>query len=60
LLGPSAILVAQPNQTSPVLQRLLNDPDRLQLIAENGRRRMGSPGASARIAGYILECLGTN
>lgn len=60
LLGPSAILVAQPNQTSPVLQRLLNDPDRLQLIAENGRRRMGAPGASARIAGYILECLGTN
>lgn len=58
LLGPSAILVAQPNQTSPVLQRLLNDPDRLQLIAENGRRRMGAPGASARIASCLIERLG--
>ncbi len=58
LLGPSAILVAQPNQTSPVLQRLLNDPDRLQLIAENGRRRMGAPGASDRIASCLVERLG--
>ncbi len=57
LLGPSAILVAQPPQTTQVLQRLLNDPDRLQLIAENGRRRMGAPGASDRIARYLVERL---
>ena len=57
LLGPSAILVAQPNQTPQVLQQLLNDPDRLQLIAENGRRRMGSPGASDRIAACLVERL---
>lgn len=59
LLGPSAILVAQPNQTSQVLQHLLNDPDRLQLIAENGHRRMGPPGASDRIARCLMERLGT-
>lgn len=57
LLGPSLILVQQPNQVASEIQRLLQDPDRLQIIAENGRRRMGKPGASERIATCLQERL---
>jgi uncharacterized protein (TIGR03492 family) len=53
LLGPSLILVNQSAQVPPVVQSLLKNPDYFQLIAENGFKRMGSPGASKRIA----ECL---
>jgi uncharacterized protein (TIGR03492 family) len=57
LLGPSAILVKQPAQVAAAVQSLLQDPDRLQLIAENGRRRMGEPGAAQRIADCLVERL---
>ncbi|MEB3831719.1 lipid-A-disaccharide synthase-related protein [Phormidium sp. CCY1219] len=57
LLGPSLILVQQPDRVAPMLQQLLRDPDRLQLIAENGTRRMGTPGASRRIAAGLREKL---
>ena len=53
LLGTSLILVKSPDDVAGVIQILLQDPDRLQLIAENGQRRMGKPGAAARIA----DCL---
>lgn len=53
LLGSSVILVQYPTQVADAVQSLLNNPDRLKLIAENGWRRMGKPGASRRIA----ECL---
>lgn len=55
LLGPSLILVEQPERVAQVLQKLLQDPDRLQLIAENGRRRMGQSGAARRIADCLME-----
>ncbi|MEQ8998865.1 MAG: lipid-A-disaccharide synthase-related protein [Coleofasciculus sp. B1-GNL1-01] len=55
LLGPSLILVEQPDRVAEVLQQLLRDPDRLQLIAENGRRRMGQSGAARRIADCLME-----
>lgn len=58
LLGPSLILVEQPNQVAQVVQSLLRDPDRLQLIAENGCQRMGKPGAARRIAACLMERLG--
>lgn len=54
LLGPSLILVKQPDQVLSVLHQLLRDPDRLQLIAENGRRRMGLGGAGRRIAESLM------
>jgi uncharacterized protein (TIGR03492 family) len=53
-LGPSVTLVPEPNQVADALLALLANPDRLQIIAANGRRRMGEPGAAARIA----ACLG--
>ena len=53
LLGPSVTLVHQPTAVVRAVQSLLQNPDRLQLIAENGRTRLGQPGAARRIA----ECL---
>ena len=58
LLGPSLILVEQPNQVARVVQSLLNDPEQLQMIAENGSRRMGKPGSAHAIATYLMEQLG--
>jgi uncharacterized protein (TIGR03492 family) len=55
LLGPSLILVKHPAEVPSVIQSLLRDPDRLQLIAENGLRRMGEPGAARRISACLLE-----
>ena len=53
LLGASVILVKEPDRVAAMIQSLLQNPDALQTIAENGRRRMGAPGAAKRIA----ECL---
>lgn len=55
LLGPSLILVDRPSEVSSAMQFLFRDPDRLQLIAENGQRRMGEPGAARRIAECLLD-----
>lgn len=55
LLGASLILVDQPNQVADAVQSLLGDPDRLQLIADNGWRRMGKPGAARRIADCLIK-----
>lgn len=57
LLGPSVTLVQHPSQVAAALQSLLQDPDRLHLIAENGHRRMGRAGAAGRIAEEVLRCL---
>jgi uncharacterized protein (TIGR03492 family) len=57
LLGVSVILVERPEQVVNVVYSLLRDPDRLQLIRENGNRRMGPPGASQRIAQCLMEHL---
>jgi uncharacterized protein (TIGR03492 family) len=57
LLGPSLVLVEQPDRVAGVVRQLLHDPDRLQLIAENGSRRMGQPGAASRIANCLMEQL---
>lgn len=54
LLGASVILVKKPSQASDVLHELFSDPDRLQLIADNGKSRMGQAGAANRIAKHLL------
>lgn len=58
LLGPSVILLPDPRQAPRVVRSLLQDPDRLHLISENGRRRMGAPGAADRIAASLVDRLG--
>jgi uncharacterized protein (TIGR03492 family) len=57
LLGPSVILIQRPDQAVQVLKQLLNDPDRLQIIAENGKRRMGTSGAADRIADGLIQAI---
>ena len=50
LLGCSIILVENPNQVSRAIGDVLNNPQRLEQIALNGKRRMGDSGAALRIA----------
>jgi uncharacterized protein (TIGR03492 family) len=57
-LGASVILVEQPTQVADAVKSLLSDSDRLKVIAENGFRRMGKPGAARRIAACLLERIG--
>lgn len=57
LLGASVTLVEQPSRVVSVVQSLLHDPDRLQLIQANGVRRMGVPGAADRIAECLMQQL---
>ncbi len=59
LLGPSLRLVDKPEAVGPVLQEILTDPDTLNLIAHNGRKRLGQPGASVAIAQVIRQYLET-
>ena len=55
LLGNSVLLVEKPEETAKTIQGVLDKPDRLQLIAQNGIKRMGKSGAAARIARCLLE-----
>ena len=57
LLGPSVILLKEARQAPQVVRSLLQDPDRLHLISENGQRRMGRPGAADRIADCLIDRL---
>lgn len=57
LLGRSVILVNKPSQAAIAIQALMQDPVALAQIAENGRRRMGEPGAAARIAACLMQQL---
>ncbi|MBW4473177.1 MAG: lipid-A-disaccharide synthase-related protein [Stenomitos rutilans HA7619-LM2] len=59
LLGASVLLVKEPDRVAAVIQSLLQNPDALQTIAENGRRRMGAPGAAKRIADCVMEIIGS-
>jgi uncharacterized protein (TIGR03492 family) len=57
LLGESVILVPQPQDVGVEMQKLLQQPDRLQSIAQNGLLRMGTPGAARRIAECLMAVL---
>jgi uncharacterized protein (TIGR03492 family) len=50
LLGPSVMLVSAPEAVGEAMQHCLQDSQRLQLIAENGRHRLGHPGGAKGIA----------
>jgi hypothetical protein len=55
LLGCSAILVEEPLAVAGVIQTLLADPDCWHEFGDNGRRRMGTPGAADRIARCLMK-----
>ncbi len=54
LLGPSVVVVEQPSQMPRAIQSITRDPERLRLIEDNGKRRMGPAGAARRIAKHLL------
>lgn len=57
LLGCSVTLVDTPQQVGNSITLLINDPQQLQKIAENGQKRLGTPGAAQRIAHCLVnEC----
>ena len=57
LLGESVILVPQPQDVGVEMQKLFQQPDRLQSIAQNGLLRMGKSGAAGRIAACLMEVM---
>ena len=57
MLGPSVQMIAQPEKAGAVMAKILNDPDLLQLVYQNGKRRMGEAGAGERIAGEVLRVM---
>jgi uncharacterized protein (TIGR03492 family) len=57
LLGASLTLCRHPAEVGTEIKKLMSDPDRLQLIAQNGRQRMGTPGAAQRIADQLVALL---
>ena len=57
LLGCSVILVANPQQVGKAIAEVVNNPQQLQEIAVNGKRRMGEPGAAKRIALCLQKTL---
>ncbi|MEL7493604.1 MAG: lipid-A-disaccharide synthase-related protein [Cyanobacteria bacterium J06554_11] len=57
MLGASVQMVNHAEAVGPAIAKLMNDPDRLQLIYKNGKHRMGEPGAGQRIAASLLESL---
>jgi uncharacterized protein (TIGR03492 family) len=57
LLGPSVQLVDTADDVGAVMAEVLADPDRLDQIRHNGRRRLGSPGAAAAIAQVLSQSL---
>ncbi len=55
LLGCSVTLVNHPHLVPSAVKALLNDPDRLYQIQQNGQQRMGTSGAAQRIAAHLLN-----
>lgn len=56
-LGPSITLVSQTHQVAQTVRSILDDPERQATICQNGRHRMGPPGASQRIAEILAKTL---
>jgi len=57
LLGESVTLVEKPAEVAIALKALMQNPTMLQHISENGRTRMGKPGAAERIAQCLMQQL---
>ncbi|MGB3296270.1 MAG: lipid-A-disaccharide synthase-related protein [Phormidesmis sp.] len=55
MLGPSVQMVGQADEIGEVIAQIIRDPDRLQLIYQNGKQRMGERGAGDRIAQQLIK-----
>lgn len=59
LLGCSVWLCDRPTETPEIIKTWQTHPEQRQHIATNGQRRMGRPGAAARIAQTLVTHLGS-
>ena len=57
LLGCSVLLRETPAQVVAAIESLLDRPQKLEKIAQNGKARMGNPGAATRIAEHLTTHL---
>ncbi len=57
LLGCSVLCKRTPTEVVDAIKSLLDSPQRLQAIFDNGRVRMGNPGAARRIADRLKTIL---
>jgi uncharacterized protein (TIGR03492 family) len=55
LLGESVIFVNNVGEIGKALKSILNSPEKRQAIAENGKKRLGEPGAATRIANCLRD-----
>ncbi len=53
LLGPSVVLVENPQALPQAVLNLFQNPEHLAAIAQNGRQRLGQPGAAQKIAVHL-------
>ncbi len=60
MLGPSVQIVEQTAEVGQAIANILSDPERRQQIEQNGKQRMGRPGAGKRIAVRLLEAMKPN
>ncbi len=57
LLGQSIFLVETPAQVTDAIAAILSNPDCFNIAIDNGKERMGTAGASNRIAAYIARII---
>lgn len=57
LLGASVTLCGYPAEVGLEIKKMMANPDRLHIIAQNGRHRLGKPGAAHRIATHLFSLL---
>jgi len=57
LLGQSIFLVDTPTQVAEAIAQILANPDCFNIAIDNGKERMGTDGASKRIAAYMAKML---
>jgi uncharacterized protein (TIGR03492 family) len=55
LLGPSVTWIQEPTELPGAIEQLLRDPTPWQAKIDNGRQRLGPPGAARRIAEQLLN-----
>jgi len=57
MLGPSVVMVQKQDEVGSAIAQIINNPTRLQQIRQNGKQRMGDPGAGQRIAHQLLQAM---
>ncbi|MGI8934775.1 MAG: lipid-A-disaccharide synthase-related protein [Phormidesmis sp.] len=57
MLGPSVQMIDDLEEVGMAIAQIMGDPDRLRMIDQNGKQRMGERGAGDRIAQQLTQAL---